>query len=151
MTAPFTSDASQVQARWRTMTAEELAKADTLLGDAERLLLRKVPTIPTRYADDSLDGDLVVQVQVAMVLRVLKNPDGLKSETLGAYSLTREDGQPDGLFVTDEELDLLRDTTTSRGLWTQPTTRYSTADETAWVPVVGTDSLFPWYDEAVEL
>lgn len=56
------------------------------LDEAVRLLIRKVPTVVARMAAGSIDPDFVKDKVVGAVLRVLRNPEGIQSETEGNYS-----------------------------------------------------------------
>lgn len=112
MTTPFTSDPDAVAERWRPLTDAESSVATAKLDDARVMLLAMVPSIPARVADQTLDGALVVQVQVEMVLRVLKNPGGVRQQTLSVDDATRSwtlDNaiSAGSLYVTDSELALL--------------------------------------------
>jgi hypothetical protein len=111
--APFTDDAGEVASRWRTLTAAEVTVAETRLADAEALVRGLVPLIEDYVTAGTVLASNVVRVQVEMVLRLLKNPLGVRQESRTiddfAHSWTRENSLADGrLFVTDEELALLR-------------------------------------------
>jgi hypothetical protein len=55
-----------------------------------------------------LSPALVIPVVVAMVVRVLRNPDGKPQESLADYAYTRDAVSASGeLTVTDDELELL--------------------------------------------
>ena len=62
------------------------------IDEAVRLLLRKAPTIIQRMAaynptqGTGIDPDFVKDKVLGAVLRVLRNPEGLMSETEGDYS-----------------------------------------------------------------
>lgn len=93
--------------RWRPLSADEQIVGQTLLGDAWVILKRRLPTIEDDIAADTT-GDLeadVVRVLAAATLRVLKNPDGYKQESIDDWSGTRHGAAATGtLFFTDEEL-----------------------------------------------
>lgn len=99
-----------VAARWRPLTAQEEAVASTLLDDAWALLKHRVAQLESRLdaVPATLDAGLVRMVEVAMVLRVLRNPDGVRQEAIQDYSYSRDPVTASGaLAVTVEELDLL--------------------------------------------
>ena len=101
---------SDIAARWRTLTTEETAVAQALLDDAWAILIARDPSIDTRVSADppTLDAALVRAVVSAMVLRVLRNPDGKRQESIDDYSWTRDNSVSAGaLYVSDDELDLL--------------------------------------------
>lgn len=104
---------SDITERWRPLTVQEGTVAFALLGDAWALLKHRVGTLEARLdaVPSTLDDDLVRMVVVRMVLRVLRNPDGVKqrSQTTGPHtdSWTMPSDEPGGLTVTDDDLDLL--------------------------------------------
>lgn len=98
---------SDIAARFRTLTTAEQALAQALLDDSWAILIARDATLATRSADGSLDAVLRV-VESAMVLRVLRNPDGKKQEAIDDYSWTRDSAISSGaLYVSDDELALL--------------------------------------------
>jgi hypothetical protein len=58
------------------MTAEERVKAVWLLDKASALVKQQVARVDERLADLTLSADAVAAVVTAMVVRVLRNPDG---------------------------------------------------------------------------
>lgn len=101
---------TDLQARsLRTLTSEELAVGAVLLDDAWTILITRVPSIVTRLdaVNPALEA-LVVQIECAMVLRVLTNPDGKLEERADDYSYRLDAARSTGaLYISDEELDLL--------------------------------------------
>ena len=99
---------TDVEGRWRPLSDNERLIAATLLDDAFNLIVNEDPTIDTRLDAETLAVGLVRQVLAQMVMRVLKNPDGIRQESIQDYSQTRDDNTASGLLmVTDAELDLL--------------------------------------------
>lgn len=100
---------SDLQARWRPLAAgAETDRAWALLDDAYDEIVTRVPSVPARLAAGELLASLVVRVQCAMAQRVLANPDGLRSETIGGYSYTRDNAVSAGsLYLDPSELALL--------------------------------------------
>jgi len=104
----------------------DTAKVDNWISKAERLLRSKVPTLETRLAaDPELEPDLlsnVMDVVVAMVQRVFRNPEGVRQrqEGTGPFtgSVTYGGDQPGALWVTDAELGLISSAGTNRGAFT---------------------------------
>lgn len=100
-----------VEARWRPLSTQEYENADTFLEDAWRLIKRRIPDVEARMADAATGTDFtadVVQVQAQAVLRVMKNPDGKRSESIDDYSWTRDRAVSAGLlYITDDEWTLL--------------------------------------------
>lgn len=102
-----------VEARWRPLTATESAVAAAYLDQASALA-RQRTLVDTRLADeDYLDTwpdypTVVVGVIADMVLRVMRNPEGKRSETIDDYSYTRDNAvSTGGLYLSDAEAALL--------------------------------------------
>lgn len=83
------------------------------VGRAERLLRHEFPTLQTRL-DSGNEPDLLDSIRdviSAMVTRVFRNPEGIRSQSSGAGSYTESvtfgGAQPGGLFITDRERALL--------------------------------------------
>lgn len=105
---------TDLESRWRPLTAAERDVAAVLLEDAWQILLARVALLQSRLevvapaTAPELDEALVVAVECAMVLRVLRNPDGKRQESIDDYSWTRDNAVSAGLlYATDEELDML--------------------------------------------
>ncbi len=99
---------SDLEARWRPLTAAETGVAQALLDDAWMILLTRADAIEARITDGTLPAELVRAVESAMVLRVLRNPDGKVSETIDDYTYRRADPVSAGaLYVSADELALL--------------------------------------------
>lgn len=85
-----TAEIFDVEARWRPLTAAETIVAQTRLDDVERMIRRKITDFDARIAaDDDFKAD-VVQVEADAVIRVLKNPDAKRQESIDDYSWTRD-------------------------------------------------------------
>ncbi len=92
----------------RALTVDEERLAATLLGDAEALLRRRVRDLDGRASADQDYRRLVVMVEAESVLRVLRNPEGYRSESDGDYSYIRSAVVASGrLNILDEEWALL--------------------------------------------
>ncbi|MGN6245117.1 MAG: Gp19/Gp15/Gp42 family protein [Motilibacteraceae bacterium] len=105
---------SDLVRRWRPLSDSEQIIAASLLDDAWQILLSRVALLQSRLdpADTAttvkLDPKLVVAVETAMVLRVLRNPDGKRQESIDDYSWTRDNAVSAGLlYATDDELAML--------------------------------------------
>lgn len=127
----------------RTLTSQELSVGGTLLGDAWTILTTRVPDLESRVtADSGKLAPLVVQIQCAMVLRVLNNPDGKLSESIDDYTFRLDSAVSSGaLYVSDAEVALLTDGATSSGAFTiKPAVSPGVgpgywSDTTTWVPL----------------
>lgn len=94
-----------LEARWRPLSDAERINADAFLGDAWALLLTRRPLLEVHMTAGSVSTESVVAVLSAMVLRVLKNPDGYIDESLDDWRGRRSDLLATGLLtVTPDEL-----------------------------------------------
>lgn len=67
---------------------QEHLLVETLLGDVESLLLSRLPTLLVRAATNPVLRSRVVAVESAAVARVLRNPEGYRTEQSGPFSYT---------------------------------------------------------------
>jgi len=102
---------TDLEARWRPLSTAEKTVATALLEDAWQIMLSRVPYLSTRLdviapaTTSELSSALVVAVESAMVLRVLKNPDAKRQESIDDYSWMRDNAVSAGLlYLTDDEL-----------------------------------------------
>lgn len=93
---------------------DDEAIVETWIGKAEREVRFRVPDLLARIAADE-SGDLqatAVDVVVAMVIRVFRNPEGIRQRniTTGPFTGSETYGGdvPGGLALTDDELAKLR-------------------------------------------
>jgi hypothetical protein len=108
MSNPVT--ARDVETRWHPLSDAERDLAKHLLVDAWAILLARVPTLESRLgaSPPTLSKALVVTVETAMVLRVMRNPEGKRQESIDDYSWTRDNAVSAGLlYLGDDELALL--------------------------------------------
>lgn len=70
----------------RTLTDQEPVLVATLLGDAEVLLASRNPSLLTQASSDPTFRARAVAVEAAAVVRVLRNPEGYRSEQSGPFS-----------------------------------------------------------------
>lgn len=95
-----------LEVRWRELTEREVINGETFLDDAWRMLVRRSGDLETRMAADAGLTAEVVRIVATAVLRVMKNPDGKRQESIDDYSWTRDQAVSAGLlYFTDEELD----------------------------------------------
>ena len=96
---------ADLEARWRPLSAQETINADAFLGDAWALLLGRRPNIEADIAAGTVSTQDVVRVVSAMVLRVLKNPDGWADEAIDDWRGKRAAAVASGeLYVSPSEL-----------------------------------------------
>jgi hypothetical protein len=83
------------------------ATVETLIADAEDLILSAIPTIQTQIDDSTTPLSRVVRVVCQMIIRHLRNPMGQRSvsETRGPnnMSVTFGGNDPGALYLSDEE------------------------------------------------
>ena len=107
---PNPATTADVEARWRPLSAQEDTNAETFLDDAWVMLRRhftrlEVDIETLAAADADLTADLI-RVMATAVLRVMKNPDGLSSESVDDYTYKRDEAASAGLlYFLDDELD----------------------------------------------
>lgn len=97
-----------IEARFRPLNADEVPAAEALIDDAWAVLLATVPDIDARMMAGTASRELVISVVSAMVLRVLRNPNGVRSWSVDDYSETRDNSVAAGsLYVSPDEVALL--------------------------------------------
>lgn len=72
----------------RTLDEQEEKLVAVLAADALRLIKAKVPSFSERLASGVLEPGSVRMVIANAIVRVLKNPDGYRSESMGGMSYT---------------------------------------------------------------
>lgn len=92
----------------RTLGDARAARVAVLLDQASRLIDQQ-PGVTTRYASGDLDPAILKMIAVSMVVRVLRSPAGVKSETVGPKSVVYDTAAPEGMYITDAELAWLGD------------------------------------------
>ncbi len=93
-----------VREQYGTLTAAQVTLTNALLRAASKLVRSRHPLIDAQIAAGILDADVVALAITNMVLRVLRNPGGLRSETIGPFSRTFDTSAAAGLLVvTDAE------------------------------------------------
>src|SRR5690606_39528980 len=65
----------------RPLSEDERRLAEVLLGDVEAMIRARIRDLDARVAADSNYRALVVKIEAAAVLRVLRNPEGYRQET----------------------------------------------------------------------
>ncbi|MBF6063021.1 hypothetical protein IU500_12405 [Nocardia terpenica] len=74
--------------RWmgRELTGPERNLAGVLVDGAARKILTRIPDLADKLAGGQLDHETVIMVQAMAVGRVLRNPDGYRTESAGTFS-----------------------------------------------------------------
>jgi hypothetical protein len=88
-----------VAAQFGTLTAAQEGVTAFLLRAASAMIRHAYPFIDAQIITGRLDPDLVALAASNMVLRVLRNPNGLRSETVGPFSRSYDTGTAAGLLV----------------------------------------------------
>jgi hypothetical protein len=90
-----------VTSRWRALTDDEVTVALARIDDGTALVRWAAPLIDDRVAADADLARLVAARIAEGVISVLQNPEGLRSETVGEYSFTRDGSVSDGRIRVD--------------------------------------------------
>lgn len=141
MTLPPLASVADLEARTGVAyEGVELARVGAALNDASALVREEA-----RRDWVDVDGVAitapasVVTVVVSAALRVIRNPEGLVSETVGPFSRRLADGEV-GVYLTDPEKEIVRRyRQTTPGLWTLPTTRGEASTTVWWYDQYGTE------------
>jgi len=97
-----------VASQYGAMTPGEETLAGWLLKAASNMIRSRRPLIDQQLADGTISRDMAALAVTNMVLRVIRNPAGLRSETVGPFSRAYDTTHAAGLLVfTDDEADLL--------------------------------------------
>ena len=112
MAATSPATVTDVESRsLRALSAEEKDWAAVALEDAFTQIVQQVPGVDVRLSEDPVDVSftrLVVQVQAAMVLRVLKNPGGVLEHSIDDFRTRLDAAVSSGaLYLSDAERNLL--------------------------------------------
>lgn len=107
---------ANLEARFRPLTDAEKDSAQELLDDAWAVLLGTVPDLESRMGSGATSVSLVHFVVAAMVMRVLRNPNGVRQWAVDDYSETRDSSVAAGsLYVSADEVALLTGSAARRG------------------------------------
>lgn len=99
---------AQLVAKFRPLSSTEEATAEVHLEEGSALLRRKVDGLDDGIADGSVDSVLVRKVLTDAVKRVMSNPSGVTSQTVGPEAATFAGlNARSELTFTDEELALV--------------------------------------------
>lgn len=89
--------------------AVDTEQVHVLLDDAWALLVSRIPSLPVWIEAGKVDRQNVVRVLCAAVIRVLKNPDGIRQQSVDDTSTTWDTAISSGeLYFSDNELAGLR-------------------------------------------
>lgn len=88
-----------VAAQYGSMTPAEESLAGWLLRTASNLVRSRRPNIDQQIADGYVSSEMAALAVTNMVLRVLRNPSGLRAETVGPFSRSYDTSVAAGLLV----------------------------------------------------
>lgn len=108
---PFAT-ATDVAARWRTLTSDETAIANTLAIDASDMIRTRWPDVDDRVTAGTLTTASLTRVVANMVKRamIVGEAEGLesRSQAAGAFSISDKFTNPNAnLYFTAEDIRLL--------------------------------------------
>lgn len=105
---PPLATVGEVGAQFGSMTPAQEGLTSWLVRAASKLVRSRVPYIDTWITAGTIDPEVVSLVVVNMVLRVLRNPNGLRSETIGPFSRAYDTSVAAGMLgLATEELAIL--------------------------------------------
>ena len=117
MTSPWVAvQAQDIEDRWRPLTDAETKIVDTVISDAQDIVEQEAEVAGiTPVTGDDRRSRAYKRGVASMVIRVLKNPDGILSETIDDYTYRYDQAVSTGaLYVSDDELARLRPETARR-------------------------------------
>ncbi len=98
-----------------SLTPAQEGLVSALLRRASAMVRAAYPDLADRIAAGTLDADTAAHAVVNMVLRVISNPRGLRSETVGPFTRTYDTQKATGLLaLTDAETAMLAPRRTNR-------------------------------------
>jgi hypothetical protein len=104
---PFATT-DEVEELWRPLTDAELEVVEARLAQASRVIRHHFSNVDARITAGELDADLVADIAAEMVLRYMRNPEGVRSETIQDYSFTRDQTVSAGsIYLTEAEMTML--------------------------------------------
>lgn len=99
------ADISDVEEMIGEIDAMDVDKVKGYLRRASTLIRSSVAHIDLRIAQQTLDAQTVADIATDMVIRVLRNEEGVKQETIGPTAVTYDPTVASGrLFLSPDEL-----------------------------------------------
>jgi hypothetical protein len=120
MPEPFATP-EDVQARWRTLTSNELVVAEALIDDASDMIRTRWSDVDSRLTSGALTAGSVIRVVANMVKRamIVGPSEGLesRSQTAGPFAVSDKFANPNAnLYFTTDDLRLFEPEEYARGL-----------------------------------
>jgi hypothetical protein len=98
----------EVAELYGALTTAQEGLVAALLRRASAMLRARWPDIGARITNGTLTADAVAHAAVNMVLRVMRNPAGMRSESVGPFSRTFDTATATGLLgITDAEVAMI--------------------------------------------
>lgn len=99
---------ADVTSQFGALTRDQEAMTGWLLRAASKMVRGRFPLLDAQLAAGTIDRDVAALAVANMVLRVLRNPVGMRSESVGPFTRTFDTSVATGLLrITDAELALL--------------------------------------------
>ncbi len=96
---PPLATVGEVAEVFRPLTLAEQSLARALLRRASALIRGRFPNLDQRIASGTIPAETAGQAAINMVLPVLRNPNGLRAESVGPFSRTFDVSRAAGLLV----------------------------------------------------
>lgn len=97
-----------LEARFRPLVGDERTVAVSLIDDAWAIAQAQLPLLAAEVASGRYPVGVVRAVLCAMVIRVLRNPDGVRTWAVDDYSQTRDQSVSAGaLYLSTDEMTLM--------------------------------------------
>lgn len=124
--------------------ASDTERAQAALDDASALIRAEAGTEDWVDAEDALEEvpDAIVAITVAVAIRAFRNPDGVRSETIGNYSVAYTDSST-AVFLTEGEKRVIRRIVGRGGINSVLLEGEWTLNAASYVPVEGGGDDFP--------
>lgn len=105
---PPLASLAEYEELYGTLSAARQATARALLRRASKLIRDTFPNVGERIAAGTVSRDTVGLVVINMVVQVMRNPAGLRSETTGPFARSYDPEAASGmLMLTEEDLEML--------------------------------------------
>lgn len=102
---PNPTTIADIEARWRPLSDAEKVNANAFLLDAWAEILSRRPNLEADVTASKVSTENVIRVVCAMVLRVLRNPEGWDQESVDDWSGRRNSLVADGILrIAPDEL-----------------------------------------------
>jgi hypothetical protein len=120
-------------------------RAQAVLDDASALVRADACGEDWVDDDDELEEvpDVIVAIVVAVAVRAYRNPDGVRSESIGTYSVAYADSST-AVFLTEGERRLIRRAAGCTGIGSISLEGEWTTNPAVYVPVEGGGDDFPF-------